>query len=254
MSLRLARRVRFATFVVLPVLGLVSCSVPRPVPPPAPALDPVRALEIVRAREDRIRSLRARFSANTAREGERHSADGVLLVKKPDSFRLRLMLPFGLTIFDYVSCGDHAQLALPMEDKIINGHPRGDRVAFSQEDLGQAFLRGPNAFPGTCRANGVDASGIVVSCRDAGGNLLRQIHIDARAGTILDETSYEGDRPRMVIRYDDYRSVGDVDLPFRIVLRYPDRRLALDIAIQRYDVNPVLADDLFQPVEPWAGS
>jgi hypothetical protein len=116
------------------------------------------------------------------------------------------------------------------------------------------FLRGPNAFPGTCRADGVDASGIVVSCRDAGGNLLRQIHIDARAGTILDETSYEGDRPRMVIRYDDYRSVGDVDLPFRIALRYPGRHLALDIAIQRYDANPVLADDLFQPVEPWAGS
>ena len=254
MNLRPAKRVRFAISVVLPVLGLLSCSAPRPMPPFAQALDPARALEAVRAREDRITSLRARFNANTMREGERHSADGVLLVKKPDRFRLRLMLPFGVTIFDYVNCGDRTQLVLPMEDKIINGHPRGDGVAFSQEDLGQAFLRGPKAFPGTCRANGVDASGIVVNCRDGGGNLLRRIHIDARAGTIVDETSYEGDQPRMVIRYDDYRSVGDVDVPFRIALRYPGRHLALDVAIQRYEVNPVLADDLFQPVEPWAGS
>jgi hypothetical protein len=253
MSLRLARRVRCAIPVVVPVLGLLSCSTPRPMPPPAPALDPVRALEAVRAREDRITSLRARFSANTVRESERHSADGVLLVKKPDRFRLRLMLPFGLTIFDYVSCGEHAQLALPMEDKIINGRPQDGGVAFSQEDLGQAFLRGPSAFPGTCRANSADASEIVVNCRDASGNMLRQIHIDARAGTILDETSYEGDRPRMVIRYDDYRSVGDTSLPYHIALRYPGQHLMLDVAIRRYEVNPALADDLFQPMEPWAG-
>jgi hypothetical protein len=254
MSLRPAKRGRCAVFVVLPVLGLLSCSAPRPVLPPAPALDPIRALETVRAREDRITSLRARFSADTVREGERHSADGVLLVKKPDRFRLRLLLAFGVTIFDYLSSGNHAQLVLPMENKVINGHPQGNGVAFSQEDLGQAFLRGPNAFPGICRANGVDASGIVVNCRDAGGNLRRRIHIDARAGTILDETSYEGGRPRMVIRYDDYRSVGDVSLPFHIALRYPGQHLALDVAIQRYEINPVLADDLFQPVEPWAGS
>jgi hypothetical protein len=254
MSLRVAGRARFTALTALAVVSLWSCSVPPPVPSPLPALDPARALEGVRERENRIMSLRARFSADTQREGERHSADGVLLVKKPDRFRLRLMLPFGLTIFDYVSWGDHAQLALPMEDKIINGRPRDNRVAFSQEDLGQAFLRGPNAFPGTCRASAVEASGIVVSCRDAAGTLLRQIHVDAHAGTILDETSYESEQPRLVIRYDDYRSVGDASLPYHIALRYPGQHLMLDVAIQRYEVNPALADDLFQPVAPWAGS
>ena len=250
MSLRVTGRARFAALTALLIVSCLSCSVPRPVP----VLDQAGALEMVREREDRITSLRARFTADTEREGERHSVDGVLLVKKPDRFRLRLMLPFGLTIFDYVTWGDRAQLALPMENKIINGHPRDNRVAFSQEDLGQAFLRGPHAFPGTCRPGGMDAAAIVVACRDAAGNLLRRIRVDAHAGTILDETSYEGDQPRMVIRYDDYRPVGDAYLPYHIALRYPGQRLALDVAIQRYNVNPVLADELFQPVEPWAGS
>jgi outer membrane biogenesis lipoprotein LolB len=254
MNLRLVGRARLATFALLLAMNLLACAVPRPAVSRLPTADPDRVLEMVREREDRLTSLRARFTADSQREGERHSAEGVLLVKKPDRFRLRLMLPLGLTIFDYVSCGDRTQLALPMENKIISGPPRDNRLAFSQEDLGEAFLRGPNAFPGTCRTNGIDASGVVVTCRDIAGGLLRQMHIDAETVTIRDETTYEGDEPRMVIRYDDYRSVGDMALPYHVVLRYPGQHVALDVAIHRYEVNPVLADDLFRPVEPWAGS
>ena len=254
MSVRQAGRARATALAVLALACLGSCSVRPSLPPPSPMLDPAQALRIVREREDHVRSLRARFTADTEREGERHSADGVLLVKKPDRFRLRLMLPFGMTIFDYVSWGDRSQLALPMENKIIRGPSQDSHVAFSQEDLRQAFLRGPNAFPGTCRTSNADAAGIVVGCRDAGGHLLRQIRIDARAGTVLDEMSYEGDQPRLVICYGDYRSAGDTYLPYHIALRYPGQHLTLDVAVQRYEVNPVLADHLFQPVEPWAGS
>lgn len=249
-----AGRGRLASFALLLAVDLLACAVPRPAAFRLPTANPDRLLEMVREREERLTSLRARFTADSQREGERRSAEGVLLVKKPDRFRLRLMLPFGLTIFDYVSWGDRTQLALPMENKIITGPPRDDRLAFSQADLGEVFLRGANAFPGTCRANGSDASGVVALCRDSAGGLLRQIRIDAETATIRDETTYEGDEPRMVLRYDDYRSVGDVVLPYHIVLRYPGQHVALDVAIHRYEVNPVLADDLFQPVEPWAGS
>ncbi len=236
-------------------LGIAAgCTAPHRVLPPLPQSDPVRVLETVREREDRVVSLRARFTADTRREEERHSAQGVLLVKKPDRFRLRMMLPFGLTVFDYVSVGEHAQLALPLEGHVIDGPPQGPYVAFSQDDLGQAFLRGPHAFPGTCTPDGTEALAIVVWCRAPSGVTLRQIRIDAQTGTIREEASYADGQPRMVIFYDDYRDVDESSLPYRIRLLYPAQNLQLDIAIQRYEVNPRLGDELFQPIKPWAGA
>src|SRR5262249_46077211 len=126
---------------------LCACGVRQPAVQPAVPADPAHLWETVRAREERIVSLRARFIAENERNGEQHRVNGVLLVKKPAKFRLRMMLPFGLTVFDYVSWGGRAQLSLPLEDRIVNGPPWDEAVAFSQEDLGQAFLRGANAFP-----------------------------------------------------------------------------------------------------------
>src|SRR5574340_57689 len=79
--------------------------------PAAPApLSPAAALAVVEQREAAIHTLRARFTAHSRRGDDTHAADGVLLVKKPDRFRLRLMLPLGLTIFDYVSWGHRVQV------------------------------------------------------------------------------------------------------------------------------------------------
>jgi len=216
-----------------------------------PTEDPAGIFALVRAREEQIVSLRARFTAENQRDGETHRADGVLLVKKPDKFRLRMMLPFGLTVFDYVSWGAHAQMALPLEDRIVDGPPQDNSVALSQQDLGQAFLRGPNAFPGTCVPARTAEQTIVVLCRDPSWALLRRIIINAHDATIRDETSYDAGVPRLVIRYDDYRPVDGRLLPYHIALQYLEQHLSLVVAVQRYEVNPALADDLFQPVQPW---
>jgi len=217
---------------------------------PAPPADPAALLALVRAREEQITTLRARFSAENQRGGETHQANGVLLVKKPDKFRLRMMLPFGLTVFDYVRWGAHTQLALPLEDRIVDGPSTDSGVTFSQRDLGQAFLRGPDAFPGTCVPSS-DHAAVTVLCRDASPAPLRRIVINAADATIRTETSYEADTPHLIIRYDDYRPVDGRLLPYHIALEYPEQHLSLQVAVQRYEVNPPLADDLFAPVQPW---
>ncbi len=217
--------------------------------PPAPAADPVALLARVRAGEEGIVTLRARFSADTRAGGEGRSAEGVLLVKKPDRFRMRLMLPFGPTIFDYVSWGERTQVTLPLQG-ISGAAPPAALAPFSREDLGQAFLRGAHAFPGTCVPRR-ETDAVVVLCRDPGGTLLRRVDIDPNAGTIRNETSFEAGRPRMVLRYGDYRSIDAAPLPFHVAMVYPERNLSVDIAISKYDVNPKLSDDLFQPSRPW---
>jgi outer membrane lipoprotein-sorting protein len=227
---------------VLLALALSACATRVPSAPVLPS-DPDARLAAVRAREERIQSLRARFSSVTRLPGAERSADGVLLVAKPDRFRLRLLLPFGLTVFDYLNVGEQTWTALPLADP-----QQRDRAVefapFSRDDLGQAFLRGPFAFPGQCAAARAGGETVQVTCHD-GGAVRRTLLIGTDG--IVEETSYEAGAPRLRIRYADYRAVDAVMLPFRITLEYAQRQQSVDITIDRYEVNPTLSDDLFQP-------
>lgn len=223
---------------------LVGCAT-QPAPQPTLSAAPAERLAAVRADEDRVRSLRARFSSVVHMPGAERSADGVLLVAKPDRFRLRLMLPFGITVFDYLNVGAQTWMALPLAGP--QARERADEFApFSREDLGQAFLRGPYAFPGECDASPASDDQVWVSCRD--GHVLRRTVLIGRGG-IIEEASYDGGAQRMLIRYADYRTVDGMSLPYRITLEYPQRRQAVDITVDRYEVNPVLAEELFRPLD-----
>ena len=227
---------------VLLALALCACASTVPRAPALPA-EPEARLATVRAREDRVQSLRARFSSVTRLPGAERSADGVLLVAKPDRFRLRLLLPFGLTVFDYLNVGEQTWTALPLADP-QQRDGAGEFAPFSRDDLGQAFLRGPFAFPGHCVAAAAAGETVQVTCRD--GDALRRTLLIGRDG-IIEETSYAAGAPRLLIRYTDYRAVGAVTLPFRITLEYPQRQQSVDITIDRYEVNPPLSDALFLP-------
>lgn len=249
---RAARRRRRGGAVCIVALLLAGCTTTAPPRPPPPALPdgPDARLAVVRAREEQVHTLRARFvSVARLPDGER-SADGVLLIAKPDRFRLRLMLPFGFTVFDYLNVGERTWTALPLADASQRDRA-GEFAPFSRDDLGQAFLRGPYAFPGQCDAAPAPGDRVWVSCRE-GDELHRTLLID-RVG-IVEETSYEAGAPRLVIRYADYRAVGATALPFRITLDYRQRRQSVDITIQSYELNPTLADALFQPLEGEVGS
>jgi hypothetical protein len=200
-------------------------------------------LSALRGREDRIVTLRARFTSTARADAQSHTTTGVLLVHKPDRFRLRLLLPIGLTVLDYLQVGGQTYVEHPLAH-----HAPVDDAAFSQADLAAAFLRGPDAFPGVCQPSRA-SDAVVVICRNAAGARLRELHVNAADATILHESSYDGDRVRVRIRYDDYRPVADLTLPFRIVMQYPGRAMTVEIAIQRYEVNPVLAAALFRPTE-----
>jgi outer membrane biogenesis lipoprotein LolB len=226
--------------VLVLLLGCATAPAPRPTLPAAPAARQAA----VRASEDRVRSLRARFSSVVRLPDGERSADGVLLIAKPDRFRLRLMLPLGITVFDYLNVGEQTWTALPLAGE--QARARVDQFApFSRQDLGQAFLRGAHAFPGDCDAAPATDDQVWVSCREAG--MLRRTVLIGRHG-IIEETTYDEGVQRLVIRYADYRAVDGMSLPYRIALEYPQRRQSVEITIERYEVNPVLSDTLFQPL------
>jgi outer membrane lipoprotein-sorting protein len=202
-------------------------------------------LEGVRRREDEIRSLRARFKATASHDLDQSDVQGVLLVRKTDRFRMRLMLPLGITVLDYVSHGDKAWTFLPLSK---DDNAEGTTTLLSPRDVRETFQRGAAAFPGTCSASNDSSEIVEVECRPCDEcPVLRSMRLDRRRGTISEETSYDADGPRLSIRYDDYREVDGVPLPFHILLSYPMQRLKVEIRIRAYEVNPELKDELFAP-------
>jgi hypothetical protein len=213
---------------------------------------PSNLLEQTRALEDRLRTLRARFVATTRHDGELRESEGALVVAKPDRFRMRLLLPFGLSAADVGVAGSRTWVFLPQGEATMAGSP----VLFPQQDLRAIFLRGDAAWPGRCRVlerstgatsatpPGSEAS---IECRtSARGPILRTARVDRHAA-VREEVSFDGARPRTIARYDDLRSVDGFVLPYRITLEDPGRGVIIEIRIVRYEVNPTLAPDLFLP-------
>ena len=194
-----------------------------------------------------MRALRSRFSARVNRAGEVRRADGVLLVKKPDRFRLRLLLPFGPTVFDYTSWDDHDRMQLPLEGKDFSDAEIADHAPFSPADLRVVFLGTDGGLQ--CSAQGGPAE-TVVDCRDREGAVARLIHVDTATRRVAQEVHFVAGQPRLIMQFDDYRQVESVDLPFQISLTYPEKNVRLEITVRSYEVNPTLADELFDAPQP----
>jgi hypothetical protein len=227
------------------VLAIAACAPRVAAPPPEATYDPAAVYAAVRRQEAAVHTLRARFTVQTRRGGEVRRADGVLLVKKPDRFRVRLLSAFGLTVFDYTSQAAHARMVLPLEGKEFTDGEIADHSPFSPADMRQVFLRS-DGFPPQCSAQAAAAE-TVVDCRDAEGVVSRLIRVDTTTHRVRQDISFAAGQPHLVILFDEYRRVDAVELPFLIDLRYPDTDVRLRIAVRSYEVNPDLPDSLFDP-------
>lgn len=215
---------------LLVLLALAGCARVPPLPP-APPGDP---LAVARQRVAAVRTLRARFDA-VARVpgGERRSA-GVLLVRAPGDWRLRLVAPFGLTVLDAVHVAGRTTITAPL------GGGGGDTAAFTRLEPGDSLVFGAGDGWSPCAPADANAYW-------CGAPPARWVSVDATTATVRAEAALEDGRAAVTRSYGDYRLVDGVPLPFRIRIDYPREQVTVDIAIGRYELNPPLRDDLFQP-------
>ena len=224
---------------------LAACSGRVTVPPAAETeRTPAAAYAAVRQQEAAIRTLRARFRAVVRRGTVTRIAEGVLVVKKPDRFRLRLLSPFGLTIFDYSSSGAHDRMELPLEGKLFHDAEIADHALFSPAAMREAFLGSSGDDAKRCTVQGGDLE-TVVDCRDEAGTLGRLIRIQTSTRRVEQRVRMQSGQPELVMEFADYRRVERVELPFKIALTYPAKQMHLDITVRSYEVNPSLPDSLF---------
>ena len=237
---------RLATVTLLSaaaVVGGCTSLMPPAVTPRPGGGDPRAVYASVRRNAAAVTSLRARFSAEMRRGEEQRAAEGVLLVKKPDRFRIRLLSAFGFTIFDYTTDDAHAHMALPLEGKEFSDADIAVHASFSPAEMRDLFLRDdPGEERCIAKARGAET---LVQCTDPDGGLERQLFIQSDTETLTREIAFTDGHPRVVMEFAEYRSVSGVRLPFHIALTYPQRNVSLQIAARAYEVNPVLPDDLF---------
>lgn len=245
--------IRSGTLLGAAVLAACSARVAEP-PATETEYTPEAAYAAVQQQEAAIRTLRARFRAAVRRGTETRIADGVLVVKKPDRFRLRLLSPFGLTIFDYTSSDAHDRMELPLEGKLFRDAEIADHGLISPAAMREAFLGSSGDDAKRCTVQGGSLE-TVVDCRDQEGTLARLIRIQTSTRHVEQRVRMQFGQPELVMEFADYRRVERVELPFKIALTYPAKEMHLDITVRDYEVNPSLPDSLFDaPAAGGAGS
>jgi hypothetical protein len=172
-------------------------------------------LTVVRNGGDPVTSLRATFLASVRRGDSIERARGVLLVSKPDRFRLRLSSLFGFTIFDYLSDAGDDRLWLASADRILVGDEISRAASFSPDAIRWIFLRQRGRLQSSCREReaGDDA---LVECTDDHGDLRYRGYVQRASGLLLREVVLDEAQPRLTVAYADYRPTADVRLPYSI--------------------------------------
>ncbi|MCK6553064.1 hypothetical protein L6Q96_00535 [Candidatus Binatia bacterium] len=237
--------------LLLALLALVPGGCARPAPGPVAdrvvrSDDPARVFAAVRARERSVQTIRARFVVAAVVEEETRRADGVMLVKRPDRVRLRLVSPFGLTVLDYTRVGDRSRLLLPLEGRTIDGSAGASDGLAAPADFGRLLLRLGDDPAARCTPRH-DGEAIVVDCVGSDGSLLRSATIDPTTATVTREVAYADRDVAVVMELSDYGVVDNVPLPFRLRLAYPRSGASTDIRVRAYELNPELDDALFDP-------
>lgn len=219
-------------------------------------LDPDELLRFVRAREDRVSTLRARFTVRIRNgEQEDRELDGVVIVAKPDSFRMSLISPLGLSVFDHVANGDRSRTRYPMGPLSSDGSDTSAAAGeaattpFSGDEMAEPFLRRDLAHPGRCRLDEIREDVVELRCATASDATYRTITIERAHGRIVAERSFRDGGERLHITLDDHHITHGVELPRRITMSWPDRDHHAEIRIRQYEINPRLDVDLFA-VEP----
>lgn len=223
-------------------LLLAACARPAPAPPPSAQLTASETVAAYSAREAAIHTLRARFSAvATAADGAQRRVSGAFLVSRPTgAARFRLMLPFGVTVLDYVNDGADDWLTLPLAGAAYSPNlvalgladppPAEVQSSSFTADLMTSYLL-TGALTG-CQTSTAQDGRVVALCGE------RYLILSTADGTLVEDR-----RAKVSLRYADQRPVDGILLPHAIAIQRDGASVA--VTVDDYDLNPTLEPALF---------
>ncbi len=176
------------------------------------------------------------------RRNARHAKmRGVLLVLRPDRFRLRLLGPADVTAMDLTYVAGRYRLEIAGKAPFV-GADASRETRLPVAAMAEAFLRSwegeaAGLWAGPARRRlAVSAPG--------GGRLI--VILPAARPEPLAESFRRRSVEELRVTYGDYRSVGAARLPNRISMYLPDRNLAAHVLVERYELDPTVPDGAFE--------
>lgn len=245
-------RATWCAAAVLALPALAACSASRPAPAPVAecadlAQQPARTA--VCGRDERVRSVQARFRAEVDAGGTRRTAEGVLVWRAPGALRVKLFTLAGLTVYDAVWVGDAGRLRGAVRQPLSG---RDESFALGPSDVPDS----PDADlslvlwslwqPRCTRSPELVANATYVldasparatgrSVRIAGGAIREETLVRARR---------DGTIERVVARYADY-DCGATPLPRRVEIEAPASGWSARVTILEQALDVTLDDALF---------
>jgi hypothetical protein len=209
----------------------------------APIEDARALLAELRRRDDAHPAWKSvhRLTLQDRRNARHAKMRGLLVVARPDRFRLRLLGPADVTAMDLTYVAPRYRLEIAGRDTFVGADARRE-TRLPVAAMAETFLR---RFEG--EAVGLWAGStrrrLAIATPDGGRRIV--ILPAARPEVMADSFRRRGVE-ELRVTYRQYRSVGPARLPFEVSMYLPDRSLAAHVAVERYEVGPAIPEGAFE--------
>ena len=219
---------------------------PRIAGPPASAARVGEVLAALRGAQASVRTLKVvhRITLVSKSGASSGALRGLLAVRRPDAYRLRVLGPAGLTVMDLAWRRGRFVLTVPSRAVRVDGDaqtPRERLRGVPVDGLARAFL---GTFEAERAALVEDARWSLLTLVEPGG-ARRKLLVSRHDGTIAVDARYEQGRETTRLTPRDYRLVAGLRLAHRVRFDMPEQGLVATIEVERYDVNPTLPEAVF---------
>jgi hypothetical protein len=223
--------------------------------PPDPLPSGATLLARVRTDRERLGTLVATFSAHVSRRRGllgSTTLTGALAMEPPDRFRVRLVLPGGLTVHDLTVVGDRYRLDLPLEARTERGILCFDPAPHCPGDPGPGlmlawlFTHDPARGAGASTVTGRREQFVVSIPVTADGRLRRAVVIARDDFRLLAEEAYRGEDRWVRVDYGAHRLVAGIPVPHSVELTDERGGTRITLEIAKYRPHATLPGDAFR--------
>lgn len=245
----------FGAMVLLVAFSVLGGCAPPALMKSGPVPDPSELIQRIREKDSSVRTLEATGSLRWTREGERGSADHLLLLRKPSALRLDALSPMGPSMVTVSIKGTKALVYVPGEARALKGEVSSsvmERI-FSiplgvEETVGVLCGIPPLCEPSKAQSR-AEGKVWVLDLECQGSH--EQISLDPEKGDPLSMVILS-DKGKVIatVSWDGYKRVGDTRIPTQIRAEVPSRSSRLEMKIKEVEINIPMPEEKFEIILP----
>jgi outer membrane lipoprotein-sorting protein len=253
------------TLVVVASLALGGCA-RRTAPPDNQVTEPEQLYDSMLARLDSVESARIVATLEYYADDGRAKLKQAVLVRRPASLRIETLSPFDSTLNVLASNGVRLKYFDLQNERFFEGQATADNVAklipiyISPRDLVNVMLGGPptdkiEGNPENWELEWDRRRGAYSLIAPTTGGGSMELFVQHRTWTVSGAVARDDQGEKIYeVRSGNFEAiengVASMLVPRRIQFLMPERNIDASLDVERYDLNPDLADQFFELTAP----